>query len=69
MEADCEQWQAKTYFNLRAHGKEEHRKMYFHLTVLIPDGVDEARVRRELRSDYKIELGAGLGPWQARSGG
>jgi alanine-glyoxylate transaminase / serine-glyoxylate transaminase / serine-pyruvate transaminase len=31
-------------------------------TVLIPEGVDEARVRQLLRSEYKIELGSGLGP-------
>jgi alanine-glyoxylate transaminase / serine-glyoxylate transaminase / serine-pyruvate transaminase len=31
-------------------------------TVLIPDGVDEAMVRRRLRNEFKIELGAGLGP-------
>jgi len=30
-------------------------------TVLIPDGVDEAAVRKELRQEYKIEMGAGLG--------
>ena len=30
-------------------------------TVLIPDGVDDAAVRKELRQNYKIEIGAGLG--------
>ena len=30
--------------------------------VAIPEGVDEAKVRKILRSDYKIEIGAGLGP-------
>ncbi|MHA1454796.1 MAG: pyridoxal-phosphate-dependent aminotransferase family protein [Promethearchaeota archaeon] len=30
--------------------------------ISIPDGVDEADVRKRLRSDYKIEIGAGLGP-------
>lgn len=30
--------------------------------VVVPDGVDEADVRSSLRSDYKIEIGAGLGP-------
>jgi len=30
-------------------------------TVKIPEGVDDAAVRKELRSTYKIEIGAGLG--------
>ena len=30
--------------------------------VVVPDGVDEAEVRSTLRNEYKIEIGAGLGP-------
>ncbi|MFW9952582.1 MAG: hypothetical protein ACFFKA_20875, partial [Candidatus Thorarchaeota archaeon] len=30
--------------------------------VSVPDGVDEAEVRKKLRMKYKIEIGAGLGP-------
>jgi len=30
--------------------------------VVVPDGVDELTVRRRLRSEFKIEIGAGLGP-------
>ncbi len=30
--------------------------------VLVPEGVDEARVRAELRDSYSSEIGAGLGP-------
>ncbi len=30
--------------------------------VCVPDGVDELSIRRRLRSDYKIEIGGGLGP-------
>ncbi len=30
--------------------------------VIIPEGVDEARVRKQLLNEYKIEIGAGLGP-------
>jgi len=30
--------------------------------VKVPDGVDEAGVRAKLLNDYKIEIGAGLGP-------
>ncbi|MBA7645136.1 (S)-ureidoglycine--glyoxylate transaminase [subsurface metagenome] len=31
-------------------------------SVLIPDGVNDAEVRSKLRTQYKIEIGAGLGP-------
>jgi alanine-glyoxylate transaminase/serine-glyoxylate transaminase/serine-pyruvate transaminase len=31
-------------------------------TVLVPDGVDEAAVRRHLLQRFNIEIGAGLGP-------
>jgi alanine-glyoxylate transaminase/serine-glyoxylate transaminase/serine-pyruvate transaminase len=31
-------------------------------SILVPDGLDEARVRQELLTNYKIEIGAGLGP-------
>jgi alanine-glyoxylate transaminase/serine-glyoxylate transaminase/serine-pyruvate transaminase len=30
--------------------------------VCVPDGVDEAAVRSALRTEHKIEIGAGLGP-------
>ena len=30
--------------------------------VCVPDGVDELALRRRLRSEFKIEIGAGLGP-------
>ena len=30
--------------------------------VVVPDGVDEADVRSRLRKEFKIEIGAGLGP-------
>jgi len=31
-------------------------------SILVPDGLDEARVRQELLTNYQIEIGAGLGP-------
>jgi alanine-glyoxylate transaminase/serine-glyoxylate transaminase/serine-pyruvate transaminase len=31
-------------------------------TVRVPDGVDEAAVRRDLRDQFNIEIGAGMGP-------
>lgn len=30
--------------------------------VRVPDGVDEAAVRKQLLDDFNIEIGAGLGP-------
>ena len=30
-------------------------------TVIIPDGIDDAALRRELRQNHKLEIGAGLG--------
>jgi alanine-glyoxylate transaminase/serine-glyoxylate transaminase/serine-pyruvate transaminase len=34
--------------------------------VRVPDGVDEAAVRRQLLSEFNIEIGAGLGPLAGR---
>ena len=38
-------------------------------TVVVPDGVDDAAVRRALLEDYGIEIGAGAGPSPPRCGG
>jgi len=35
-------------------------------TVRVPDGIDEARVRRELLEQFGIEIGSGLGPLRGR---
>jgi alanine-glyoxylate transaminase / serine-glyoxylate transaminase / serine-pyruvate transaminase len=35
-------------------------------TVLVPDGVDDAAVRRELLQRYGIEIGGGVGPWAGK---
>jgi alanine-glyoxylate transaminase / serine-glyoxylate transaminase / serine-pyruvate transaminase len=34
--------------------------------VRIPDGIDEAAVRKQLLDEYNIEIGAGLGPLAGR---
>ena len=31
-------------------------------TITVPEGVDEAAVRKRLLNDFDIEIGAGLGP-------
>ena len=36
-------------------------------TVHVPEGVDEALVRKQLRNEFKIELGAGLGPFAGKA--
>lgn len=35
-------------------------------TVLVPDGVDDAAVRRELLNRYGIEIGGGVGAWAGK---
>jgi alanine-glyoxylate transaminase/serine-glyoxylate transaminase/serine-pyruvate transaminase len=35
-------------------------------SVTVPDGVDEAAVRKRLLERHGIEIGAGLGPWKGR---
>jgi alanine-glyoxylate transaminase/serine-glyoxylate transaminase/serine-pyruvate transaminase len=35
-------------------------------TVLVPDGVDDARVRIRLLNEFHLEIGAGLGPLKGR---
>jgi aspartate aminotransferase-like enzyme len=35
-------------------------------TVLVPDGVDDVSVRRQLLERYGIEIGGGAGPWAGR---
>ena len=34
--------------------------------VLVPDGIDELRVRRELIQDFGLEIGAAFGPLEGR---
>ena len=35
-------------------------------TVVIPEGVDDAAVRRDLLARYGIEIGGGVGPWAGK---
>ena len=35
-------------------------------TVLVPDGVDDATIRRLLLQRYGIEIGGGVGPWAGK---
>ncbi len=36
-------------------------------TIVVPDSVDEALVRSRLRNEFKIEVGAGLGPFAGKA--
>jgi alanine-glyoxylate transaminase/serine-glyoxylate transaminase/serine-pyruvate transaminase len=35
--------------------------------IHVPEGVDDARVRRRLLEEYSIEIGAGLGPFKGKA--
>jgi alanine-glyoxylate transaminase/serine-glyoxylate transaminase/serine-pyruvate transaminase len=44
----------------------ENERLWSLNTVRVPDGVDEAAVRRQLLEEFGIEIGAGLGPLAGR---
>ena len=52
---------------LSLFGKEvTERRLPFITPVLVPEGVDELRVRRRLVEDFGIEIGAAFGPLQGK---
>jgi aspartate aminotransferase-like enzyme len=52
---------------LSLFGKEAPaRRLPFITPVVVPDGVDELRVRRRLVEDFGIEIGAAFGPLQGK---
>jgi (S)-ureidoglycine-glyoxylate aminotransferase len=52
---------------LNLFGKEPPERRLPMLTpVIVPDGVDDARVRRTLLQDFGIEIGAAFGPLQGK---
>jgi (S)-ureidoglycine-glyoxylate aminotransferase len=53
--------------DLTLFGKEPPaRRLPFITPVVVPDGIDELRVRRRLIEDFGIEIGAAFGPLQGR---
>ena len=50
---------------LPLHPPPDERLWTLH-TVRVPGGVDEAAVRRDLREQFSIEIGAGMGPLSGR---
>jgi (S)-ureidoglycine-glyoxylate aminotransferase len=52
---------------LELFGKEPpERRLPFITPVVVPEGVDELRVRRRLIEDFGVEIGAAFGPLQGR---
>jgi alanine-glyoxylate transaminase/serine-glyoxylate transaminase/serine-pyruvate transaminase len=58
-------WDGLEAMGLALHVAAEHRIPSL-TTVRVPEGVDEALVRGQLRDEYDIEIGAGLGPLKGR---
>jgi alanine-glyoxylate transaminase/serine-glyoxylate transaminase/serine-pyruvate transaminase len=44
----------------------EHERLWSLNAVVVPDGVEEATVRKRLLTEFNIEVGAGLGPLAGR---
>ena len=52
---------------LRLYGAEpEARRLPMITPVVVPEGIDELRVRRELLEDFGVEIGAAFGPLEGR---
>lgn len=47
-------------------GSQEGHQLWQLNAVTVPEGVDEAAVRKRLLSDFNIEIGAGLGPLKGK---
>lgn len=47
-------------------GSQEGHQLWQLNAVTVPEGVDEAGVRKRLLTDYNIEVGAGLGPMKGK---
>ena len=47
-------------------GSQEGHQLWQLNAVTVPEGVDEAGVRKALLTDYNIEVGAGLGPMKGK---
>lgn len=58
-------WQGLEEIGLRLLVPAAHRAPTL-TTVLVPDGVDEAAVRRRLLTEYNIEIAGGLGPLRGK---
>ena len=53
-------WEALKNIGFDCHVEEAYRLPSL-TTVRLPDGMDEASVRKQLLNDYNIEVGGGLG--------
>jgi alanine-glyoxylate transaminase / serine-glyoxylate transaminase / serine-pyruvate transaminase len=59
-------WQGLGRLGIALHVSREHRLASL-TTACVPDGVDEANVRRRLLADYDIEIAGGLGELAGRA--
>lgn len=45
----------------------EGRRLPMLNAVFIPEGIDDATVRKQLLNEFQIEIGGGLGPWKGKA--
>jgi alanine-glyoxylate transaminase/serine-glyoxylate transaminase/serine-pyruvate transaminase len=50
---------------LKLHAQQGHRLSSL-TTVVIPEGIDDLKVRQQLLDEYNIEIGGGLGPLKSK---
>ena len=58
-------WEGLEELGLRPYVPPEHRSPTL-TTIAVPDGVDDAAVRRRLLHEYNIEIAGGLGPLKGK---
>ncbi len=62
----CEMWQGLEALGLKLIVPPEHRLPSL-TTVSVPDGVDEAAIRRRLLDEYDVEIAGGLGAFKGKA--
>jgi alanine-glyoxylate transaminase / serine-glyoxylate transaminase / serine-pyruvate transaminase len=50
-----------------AYAGVEGRRLPMLNAILIPDGIDDVAVRKQLLTEFGIEIGGGLGPWKGKA--
>lgn len=62
----CELWEGLEALGLRLIVPSDHRLPSL-TTVSVPDGVDEAAIRRRLLDEYNVEIAGGLGAFKGKA--
>jgi alanine-glyoxylate transaminase/serine-glyoxylate transaminase/serine-pyruvate transaminase len=62
----CEMWQGLESLGLKLVVPPAHRLPSL-TTVSVPEGVDEASIRRRLLDDYDVEIAGGLGAFKGKA--